>query len=111
MLVGIHTMMMCAGFNFVTLYLLGAGILDRTIGILIAISCTAAVPIQQLAGRAVDTGRLGRKSSLICLAAAVIAAGLLVAFNHSAGVKTVFYGLLLCITLVILPILNSFPFF
>ena len=104
-------MMMCAGFNFVTLYLLGAGILDRTIGILIAVSCTAAVPIQQLAGRAVDTGRLGRKSSLICLAAAVIAAGLLVAFNHSAGVKTVFYGLLLCITLVILPILNSFPFF
>ena len=103
-------MMMCTGFNYVTLYLLGSDITDRAIGILISVSCLAAVFIQQVAGRAVDQGKLGRKIFLICMAAIEIVVGLVVAFCPSGIVKAVFFGLLLCITMVIQPILNSFPF-
>ncbi len=111
LLLGSHTMMMCTGFNFVTYYLLNARISDGKIGILVALSCLAAVVIQPVAGRAVDRGTLSGKSTLLALAAVEILAGLLVAFHPSSLVKAGLFGLLLCITLVFQPILNSFSFF
>ena len=58
-LIGMHTMTMCVGFNYVTWYLSGVGLKDSAIGSIIAVSCLIAVFIQQLAGRQVDTGRSG----------------------------------------------------
>ena len=39
-------MIMCAGFNYVTYYLLDRGVSDSHIGILIAVSCALAVKME-----------------------------------------------------------------
>ena len=68
-LLGCYMMIMCAGFNYVTYYLLDRGVSDSHIGILIAVSCALAVVFQQLLGRRVDRGSLNGKKILLLFAA------------------------------------------
>ena len=111
LLISLNTMMLCSGLGFTTYYLLDAQIADSDIGILIAVSCLVAVLLQQLFGRMVDTGRVEGKKLLIFLDVVMIIAAFIVLLFDSALVKALIFGFLLCLTLVMQPVLNSFTFF
>ncbi|MCR5834721.1 MAG: MFS transporter [Selenomonadaceae bacterium] len=111
LLVSLNTMMMCTGFSFITYYLLDAQISDKNIGLLIAISCTVAIFLQQLFGRMVDNGVADGKKVLLIIAAVMSIAAGVVLFIDSGIVKALIFGLLACLTLAMQPVLNSFTFF
>ncbi len=111
LLISLNTMMLCSGLGFTTYYLLDAQIEDSDIGILIAVSCLLAVLLQQVFGRAVDSGRAEGKKLLIFLDVIMILSAIFVLFVDSSFVKAVIFGLLLCLTLTMQPILNAFTFF
>lgn len=111
LLISLNTMMLCSGLGFTTYYLLDAQVDDSSIGILISVSCLVAVLLQQIFGRAVDTGRAEGKKILLFLDAIMIVAAIFVLFADSSFVKAIIFGSLLCLTLTMQPILNAFTFF
>ena len=111
LLIACQVMMMCAGFNYVTYYLLSVQVSNREIGILVAASCLVAIFVQTMMGRLIDKNVMDVKKLLLCLALIQVLCGVLILVIHMAGFKVVFFGVFLCITLVIQPILNSFGFF
>lgn len=111
LLISLNTMMLCSGLGFTTYYLLDAQIADSDIGILIAVSCLLAVLLQQLFGRAVDTGRAEGKKLLLFIDVIMILAAIFVLFVDGSFIKAVIFGLLLCLTLTMQPILNAFTLF
>lgn len=109
--IGLHTMLMCVGLNYVTYYLSDKGLSASRIGIVVSISCMIAVIAQQLTGRMVDNGKLDPKR-LICLLSSILTiAGLCMSFFDTGALRPVLFGLMICITLAILPLLNSFTFY
>ena len=110
-LLGCYMMIMCAGFNYVTYYLLDRGVSDSKIGILIAVSCALAVVFQQLLGRRVDSGILNGKTVLLLFAGFMSALGFAIAVFRPAWLAALMYGMLMCSIQVMQPILNSFSFY
>ena len=110
-LLGCYMMIMCAGFNYVTYYLLDRGVSDSKIGILIAVSCALAVVFQQLLGRRVDSGSLNGKTVLLLFAGFMSALGFAIAVFRPAWLAALMYGMLMCSIQVMQPILNSFSFY
>ena len=110
-LLGVHTMMLCPGLNFVAQYLSDAQISARSIGILVAVSCLIAVVLQQFFGRLVDKNLLDGRKLLLLLTTVVTLTGLYSAYLDAGTLKAITFSSLLCITLIMLPILNSFSFF
>ena len=109
--ISLHTMLMCVGLNYVTYYLSDKGLSASRIGIVVSISCMIAVIAQQLTGRMVDNGKLDPKR-LICLLSSILTiAGLCMSFFDTGALRPVLFGLMICITLAILPLLNSFTFY
>lgn len=110
-LLGIYMMIMCAGFNYVTYYLIDRGVSDGKIGMLIAVSCALAVVFQQLLGRLVDRGSLDGKRVLLLFTAVMSVLGFGVAAFRPAWVAAVLYGMIMCSIQTIQPILNSISFY
>lgn len=104
-------MIMCAGFNYVTYYLLDRGVSDSHIGILIAVSCALAVVFQQLLGRRVDRGSLNGKKILLLFAAFMSVLGVAILAFKPAWAAALMYGMLMCSIQVMQPILNSISFY
>ena len=99
--IGLHTMLMCVGLNYVTYYLSDKGLSASRIGIVVSISCMIAVIAQQLTGRMVDNGKLDPKR-LICLLSSILTiAGLCMSFFDTGALRPVLFGLMICITLAI----------
>lgn len=84
---------------------------DRSIGILIAVGCLAAVVMQQFLGRLVDTGRLEGKTTLLCLTAIQCAVGSIMTGLNGSGSSTALFGILLFCTIAMQPILNALAFY
>ena len=110
-LISLNTMMMCSGLGFTTYYLLESNVANSTIGIVIALGCLVAVMLQQIFGRLVDAGGLDGKKLLIFLDAVMIISAFVIFFADAAAIKALIMGLLLCVTMTMQPILNSFTFF
>ena len=110
-LLGCYMMIMCAGFNYVTYYLLDRGVSDSHIGILIAVSCALAVVFQQLLGRRVDRGSLNGKKILLLFAAFMSVLGVAILAFKPAWAAALMYGMLMCSIQVMQPILNSISFY
>lgn len=104
-------MIMCAGFNYVTYYLLDRRVSDSHIGILIAVSCALAVVFQQLLGRRVDRGSLNGKKILLLFAAFMSVLGVAILAFKPAWAAALMYGMLMCSIQVMQPILNSISFY
>ena len=95
LLISCHTMMLCVGMNFVTYYLAGANIPDSAIGAVTAIGCIIAVVLQQVSGRAVDTGRVDVKKLLMILSLVIVAAGGLLLFITPSLIVGILYASLI----------------
>ena len=111
LLVSLNIMMTCSGIGFTTYYLLDAQITDSDIGVVIAVSCLVAVLLQQIFGRMVDTGRVEGKKLLIFIDTVMIIAAFIALIFENSAVKAFTFGLLICLTFLMQPILNSFTFF
>ncbi len=110
-LLGVHTMMLCPGLNFVAQYLSDAQISARSIGILVAASCLIAVIMQQFVGRLVDRNILDGRKLLLFLATIMTLTGIYSAYLGAGNLKAITFSSLLCIALIMLPVLNSFSFY
>ncbi len=111
LLISCHTMMLCVGMNFVTYYLAGANIPDSAIGAVTAIGCIIAVVLQQVSGRAVDTGRVDVKKLLMILSLVIVAAGGLLLFITPSLIVGILYASLISVTLIMMPMVNSYSFY
>ena len=109
--IGLHTMLMCVGLNYVTYYLSDKGLSASRIGMVVSISCLIAVIAQQLMGRMVDGGKAEPKRLIFLLSSILTIVGLYMSFFDTGALRAVLFGLMLCITLAILPLLNSFTFY
>ncbi|WP_031547795.1 MFS transporter [Oribacterium sp. FC2011] len=110
-LVGLHTMTMCVGFNFVTYYLSGSGLKESYIGTVVSVSCLLAVIIQQISGRLVDSGKADGKKLLKTIALLEAISGFLLFFVKPVFISAVLFGILLAVTLIMAPLINSFSFY
>ena len=110
-IIGLHTMLMCVGLNYVTYYLSDKGLSASHIGMVVSISCLIAVIAQQLTGRIVDGGKVDPKRLILLLSSILAIVGLYMSFFDTGALRPALFGLMLCITLAILPLLNSFTFY
>ncbi|MBR1581190.1 MAG: MFS transporter [Selenomonadaceae bacterium] len=110
LLISVHTMLTCPSFNFIAYYLLGEHVDNSDVGIIIAVSCLLAVLLQQLVSRLVDAGNINGRKLLLALSMVEIIGGVATTIVDSAAMKSLMFGTLLCVTLVMLPVLNSFSF-
>ncbi len=109
--IGLHTMLMCVGLNYVTYYLSDKGLSVSRIGMVVSISCMFAVIAQQLTGRMVDGGRLNPKRLIFLMSLILTISGLYMSFFDSGALRPVLFGLMILITLAIMPLLNSLTFY
>lgn len=104
--------MLCPAINFVTPYLAAANVSTKHIGLLVAVSCLLAVMFQQFVGRLVDKNLIdGRILLLFLTAVLTLGAFSLALIDFAGGLRAIIFGGMYCITLVMLPVLNSFSFF
>lgn len=111
LLVSLNIMMLCDGFGYITYYLLDANVSDKDIGIVLALSCAAAVVLQQISGRLTDSGAVGGKILLILMSAVMSVLAFALLFVDGGLTKSLLFGLLTCLTLAMQPVINSFTFF
>ncbi len=109
-LLSVQTLMMCLGFNFAAPYLDNFGVSDNDVGIMIAVSCILAVLLQQIAGRMIDSGKLNSNKFLMFSGVIQILASIGLLFTDSNVLRIILFGVLACLTFVIMPVLNSFSF-
>ena len=102
--------MMCLGFNFAAPYLDNFGVSDNDVGIMIAVSCILAVLLQQIVGRMIDSGKLNSNKFLMFSGVIQILASIGLLFTDSNVLRIILFGVLACLTFVIMPVLNSFSF-
>ena len=110
-LLGVHTMMLCPAINFVAPYLSAAQVSDRSIGILVAVSCLLAVVLQQFFGRLVDRNFIDGKKLLLFMSAVLTLAAFSLVFLNVGSCRAIIFGAMYCITFVMMPVLYSFSFF
>ena len=106
----VQTLMMCLGFNFAAPYLDNFGVSDNDVGIMIAVSCILAVLLQQIVGRMIDSGKLNSNKFLMFSGVIQILASIGLLFTDSNVLRIILFGVLACLTFVIMPVLNSFSF-
>ncbi|MBQ7678253.1 MAG: MFS transporter [Butyrivibrio sp.] len=111
LLVGLHTMTICVGFDFAVYFLSGSGIRDSLIGIIVSLSCLLAVLIQQINGRMVDSGKVDGKKLLGAISLLEAVSGFLMFFIKPPFACGLLFAILLSVTLIMTPLVNTFSFY
>lgn len=112
LLMAAYYMIICLIFSFAAMYLTSEGFSSWEIGILISVSCLAGGILQAAAGRLADRDpRWSWKKQLIMYSITAAAIAALRMVIRSRVLEGISYGLLIVLTLVMMPLVNSACFY
>lgn len=102
----------CCAFSYVTYCLGEAGYPDRTIGFIVAAACTLASIMQPLAGRLADRyPAFVWKRQVVVYSLLELSAAILALLLPKSAMNGFFYGAMLFLALLMMPMVNSAGFY
>ena len=111
LLQGGYWMLFCAGYGYVTVFLLAEGFSAGAIGVITALFGIFAAVLQPWLGRLADRGgRLGWKPLLLVLAALGLGDAVLLCLRPPQAVTGVLFGALLMLISAMMPLVNAASF-